>query len=116
RRAGRDRDLSAAASAGGQGSGRRLDAYLRAIPVDPALAANRDAGAGPRAPAIRGRAREARRAVGMYFVLLLHHGLPELLVAGRALSRPGGAAPGGALARGQPRRKDRRAPRPARRP
>ena len=47
---GRRADLSAAAHAGGQGSGAGPDAHLRAVPVDQAVAADRDAAAArPRA-------------------------------------------------------------------
>ena len=85
--------------------------------VDPALAEDRDpAAARPRAAAIHGGAREARRAVGMHPVLLLHDLLPELLVERRPLPRPGRPAAGLSLDRRQPRREDRRAARRAGRP
>ena len=56
---GRRQDLPVAAHAGRQGPGARPDACLRAIPLDPALAADREPGAArPRAAAIGGGAGE----------------------------------------------------------
>ena len=59
---------------------------------------------------------QARRAVRVHPVLLLHDQLPELLVEPGPLPRPGDPAPGLPLPRRQPRRGDRRAARPARGP
>src|SRR2546429_569406 len=86
-------------------------------PLDPALAAGREHGA-PRqgVAAIDRGAREARRAVGMHPVLLLHDLLPVLLVEWRPLPRPGGAVASLSLDRRQPRREDRQPARCARRP
>ena len=67
---------------------------------DRAVAAGRQPrAAGRRAAAEQGGAREARRAVGVHPVLLLLHGVPELLVERRPLSGPGGAAAGVSLDR-----------------
>ena len=85
-------------------------AALRAATQHRALAEVRHAAAaGCRAPAEQRGTRQARRAVGVHPVLLLHHRLPELLVERRPLSRPRGAAAGLSLDRRQPRRSDRRA-------
>src|ERR1700674_3947790 len=93
------------------------DACHRAVPIDPALAADREpTAARPRAAAIGRRAREARRALGMHSVFLLHDLLPELLVEQRALFGAGGAVASLSMGRRQPRREDWRAPRRARRP
>src|SRR4030095_9006924 len=89
------------------------DAPLCAIRLDRALAEDQDAGARARAAAIAGGAGQARRALGMHPLLLLHHQLPQLLVERRALSRAGDPAAGLSLDRRQPRRGHRRA---ARRP
>ena len=95
-----------------QGPGARPDRALRAARLDRALAASRHSrAADARAPAVAGGARQARRAVGVHPVLLLHDRVPELLVERRALSRPGGPAAGLSLDRRQPRRGDRRAAR-----
>ena len=60
-----------------------------------------------------GGARQARRAVGVHPVLLLHDLVPVLLVDRRALSRPRHPAAGLSLAGRQPRRGQGRAARPA---
>ncbi len=91
-------------------------AYAQYQSIQPWLQADSADAARPRAAAIRGRARQARRAVGMHLMLLLHDGVPELLVERRALSRAGDPAPGLSLARRQPRRENRRSPRRAGRP
>ena len=82
-----------------------LIADLRAAAHHRALAEVRHAAAaGSRAAAVQGGARQARRAVGVHPVLLLHHRLPQLLVERRPLSRPRRAAAGLSLDRRQPRR------------
>ena len=65
-------DLSAAAHAGGEGPGAGPEPRLRAVRLDRALAQDQVAAAGARAPAVAGGAREARRALGMHPLLLLH--------------------------------------------
>ena len=71
-RQGRSADLSAAAHAGGQGPGAGPDPFLRAVRLDQAVAAHPElAAAGPRAPAVEGRPRQARRPVRMHPVRLL---------------------------------------------
>ncbi len=98
-------DLSAAAHGGGQGPGARPEPGLRAAPQRRALAQGRYAAAAGRgAAAEQGGAEQARRALGVHPVLLLHDVLPELLVERRPLSRPGRAAAGLSLDRRQPRR------------
>ena len=67
-----------------------------------------------RAAAVTGGPGKARRALRMHSLLLLHHGLPELLVELRPLPRPCRSAAGLSLDRRQPRRGNRRASRPAR--
>src|SRR3546814_5027043 len=87
--------LPAAAPAGGQGPGPRPHRPVHAAGVDRAVAAGRDAAAADQGTAAEpGRTRQARRAVGVHPVLLLHDVVPELLVERRPLSRPGGAAAG----------------------
>ena len=116
RRKGAGEDLSAAASAGGQGPGARPDEFLRAIRLDRAVAENGDAGAGEGMAAKPRGPRQARRHVRMHSVRLLLDLMPELLVEFRALSRAGRAAAGQPLGAGQPRRSDRRAARQSRGP
>ena len=88
---------------------------LRAVRINQALATDAHAAApGPRAPAVQGRPGAHRRAVRVHPVRLLLDELPELLVEQRPLSRAGCTARGLPLACGQPRRRDRRAPRPSR--
>ena len=60
---GRGQRLSAAAHAGGQGSGARPDQFLCPIRVDPALSADQDGGAGKGMEAVAGRPRQAGRAL-----------------------------------------------------
>src|SRR3546814_4205241 len=84
----RGEDLPVAAHAGGEGPSAGPDADLCAVRPDRALAEGGDAGAGARAPAEPGGAREARRHLGVHHVLLLLDSLPELLVDPRPLPRP----------------------------
>ena len=60
--------------------------------------------------------RQARRALRVHPVRLLHHFVSELLVERREVPRPRHPAPGPALDRRQPRRGDRRAAGLSRRP
>ena len=83
--------------------------YAQYHAIQPWLQSDEPAAARPRAAAIGGGARKARRAVGVHPVLLLHDRVPVLLVERRALSGAGGAAAGLSLDRRQPRRGDRRA-------
>src|ERR1700720_2676408 len=73
-------DNTAAAYAGAEGSHPRPFRAVRAVRADRALAAKRPAAARSGAPPVAGRARQARRLVGVHPVLLLLDLLPELLV------------------------------------
>ena len=61
-------------------------AYAQYASIEPWLQ-DRDAAARARAAAVAGGARQARRALGMHPLLLLHDLLPQLLVERRPLSR-----------------------------
>jgi hypothetical protein len=93
-----------------------LSGVVCAVRADRAMAANRSAAAGPRAPPVARGARPARRSMGVHPLLLLLDLVPELLVEPGPLSRPVDLAAIVPLARRQPRSAHRRAPRPARRP
>ena len=112
----RGESLSAAAHAGGQGSGARPHQFLRPAHLDRAVAEDGFARAGQGMAAEPRGSAEARRALRVHPVRLLLDILSELLVERRALSRPGGAAAGLSLADRQPRRGDRRAARQSGRP
>ena len=62
------------------------EAYAQLASVEPWLKTVSALRAGARTPPVRGGPGEARRALGMYSLLLLRHKLPELLVERRALS------------------------------
>src|SRR6202011_4822100 len=94
--------------------GPRPQRVVCAVRADRALAANRSAAAGSRAPPVTRRARRARRAVGVHPLLLLLDLLSELLVEPGPLSRSVDPAAILPLARRQPRSAHWRAPRPAR--
>src|SRR5581483_617298 len=106
----RRQDLSVAAHARGEGSGARPHAFLRAVRLDQAVAAHAERTAGPRAPAIAGRAQETGWAVRMHPVRVLFDLVSELLVESRSLSRPRGAAAGVPLDHRFARRRHGRAP------
>src|SRR5208282_3300073 len=107
-------DHSAAAPAGSEGSGPRPHRVVCAVRADRALAANRSAATGPRAPPVARGARPARRVVGVRPLLLLLDLVPELLVEPGPLSRPVDPVTVVPLARRQPRSAHWRASRPAR--
>ena len=88
-RGGHDQDLPAAAHAGAEGPGAGPDQLLRPARRDRALAADADRRR-PRPSGGRRRrsAQQARRALRVHPVRLLHDLLPELLVERRPLPRP----------------------------
>ncbi len=88
---------------------------LRAVRLDRAVAEDADADAREGMEAEPRRPAEARRALRVHPVRLLHHLLPELLVEFGPLPWSRGAAAGKPLDRRQPRRGDRRAARQSRR-
>ena len=106
--------LSAAASAGDQGSRARPHHLLRPAPLDRAVAPDRDADAGEGVAAVACRPREARRLLRVHPLRLLLGVVPVLLVERRALSRPCRPPPGLSLADRHARRGDRPAPRRSR--
>ena len=76
----------AAAHAGGQGSRHGPDQFLRPVRLHQAVAGDAyTAASGPRAAAVQGGPGKDQRAVGLYSVRMLLHGVPELLVESGAL-------------------------------
>ena len=73
--------------------------YAQYASIKPWLRTQSAGAAGPRAPAVEGRPRQARRPVRMHPVRLLLDQLPELLVERRPLPRPGRPAAGLSLDR-----------------
>ena len=90
------------------------NAYRQLASIEPWLKAD-TAAPEARSGASPGRAREARRTLGMRSVLQLFDRLPELLVERRRVSWPGRASSGLPLGCRQPRRSDGRASRRSRR-
>src|SRR6266481_4169749 len=80
-------DHPAAAPGGSEGSRSRPQRIVCAVRADRALAANRSATAGSRAPPVTRGTRPARRVVGVHPLLLLLDLVPELLVEPGPLSR-----------------------------
>src|SRR4029078_7058865 len=95
---GRGADHAAAAYGRGQGPRSGPDPRLRALGVSQAVVEDREPGAVARTAAVAGGPREARRAVRVHPVLLLHPQLPELLVEFGSLPPPCPPAPGPSLA------------------
>src|SRR5690606_41149869 len=97
---GRDPHHAAAAYGSDQGPGPGLQPFLRAVCLDPPVAADRIDHAQRQGAAAEPRtARAARRPLRMYPLRVMLDGLSQLLVECRPLPWPGDPAPGLPLAR-----------------